>query len=59
MMIIWSDRAMDRLLAIHDYVSESSPLAAAGIIRNLFDSVERFHTFYDAATLPSPQHPKF
>ena len=45
MIIIWSERAIDRLIAIHEYVSEKSPTSAVKIIQNIFNSVERIRSF--------------
>ena len=45
MTIIWSDRAIDRLVAVHDYIAQDSPSQAGKIIKRLFDCVERLRTF--------------
>jgi plasmid stabilization system protein ParE len=45
MRIVWSDRSIDRLLAIHDYIAEASSANAASLIQRIFDSVERLRMF--------------
>jgi toxin ParE1/3/4 len=41
MKIVWSDRSIDRLHAIHDYIAEESCHGAASVIQQIFDSVEQ------------------
>ena len=45
MTIVRSDRSIDRLLAIHDYIAEESVLGAASVIQRIFDSVEQLRLF--------------
>ena len=45
MMIVWSDRSIDRLLSIHDYIAEESVSGAAAAIQRIFDSVEQLRMF--------------
>ena len=45
MMIVWSDRSIDRLLAIHDYIAKESSHGAASVIQQIFDSVEQVRMF--------------
>ena len=44
-MIVWSDRSIDRLLAIHDYIAEESVFGAASVVQSIFDSVEQLRLF--------------
>jgi toxin ParE1/3/4 len=45
MTIVWSDRSIDRLLAIHDYIAEESISGAASVIQQIFDAVEQLRMF--------------
>ncbi|MFI5202131.1 MAG: type II toxin-antitoxin system RelE/ParE family toxin [Candidatus Kapaibacterium sp.] len=45
MRIVWSDRSIDRLRAIHDFIAEESSIGAVSIIQQIFDSVEQVRMF--------------
>lgn len=45
MTIIWSDRTIDRLRGIHDFIAEESIDGAAAVIQSIFASVERLRMF--------------
>ena len=45
MTIRWSDRAIDRIRAIHDFIAEESVSGAISVVRNIFESVERLRAF--------------
>ncbi len=45
MKIVWSDRSIDRLRAIHDFIAEESISGAASVIKQIFDAVEQLRMF--------------
>ncbi len=45
MTIIWSERSIDRLRGIHDFIAEESREGAAAVIQRIFESVERLRMF--------------
>ncbi|HEY3874655.1 MAG TPA: type II toxin-antitoxin system RelE/ParE family toxin [Candidatus Kapabacteria bacterium] len=45
MKIIWSDRSVDRLRAIHDYIAAESSSAAARVIERIFTATEQLRAF--------------
>jgi toxin ParE1/3/4 len=45
MRVVWSDRALERVEEIADYIAQDSPMAAARWAKSLFDEVERLGDF--------------
>lgn len=45
MTLRWSEQAADDLIAIHDFIAEDNPNAAAATIERLFQSVERLPVY--------------
>ena len=45
MTIHWSERAIERLTAIHDYMHIDSPSRAQSLVRELFERVEQIRIF--------------
>ena len=45
MTVIWSDRSINRLIAIHDFIAQESPSRASRIMQKILDSAERLRAF--------------
>jgi addiction module RelE/StbE family toxin len=45
MTIVWSNRAIERLAAIHDYIAHDTPQRAGTMLKELFESVEQLRMF--------------
>ena len=45
MTIAWSERAIDRLREIHDFIAEESIDGAVAVMGRIFESVERLRAF--------------
>ena len=54
MRIIWSPRALERVVEIGEYVAEESPGAAANLVEGLFGSVKRL-THFPNSGRPVPE----
>lgn len=57
MTILWSERAIDRLSKIHDYLADDSKERARALIARLFARVEMLRAFPEAGrALPEFEH---
>ncbi len=51
MTIIWSNRSIDRLTAIHDFIAQDSPDHASKVIQKILDRAEQLRAFPESGRM--------
>jgi len=50
--IIWTDPALDQLEEIAEYIALDKPVAASGLVKTIFSTVERLEQFPESGHVP-------
>jgi plasmid stabilization system protein ParE len=51
MTIVWSDRAIDRLIAIHDFIAQDSPTHAISVVEGVLGRAEQLRAFPESGRI--------